>query len=244
MSTQWTQNPGGNMNIAIIGNGIVGKATKKVLIGNVSFHDPKQGLECDYKDADVVFICTPTDYVQEYLKELTHHPYVFIRSTIPFDLVVDTDFAVWPEFLTERSWQYDAKNPLCLICGGNIEQVQLLKEITDFQKWYLPNLNWFQTTNHTAALMKNATNVFYAMKVSYANMLHSLCQENNLSYNELKHCLKQDPRMGNVHWDVPGPDGKKGFGGKCFPANLELMIQQMTDNDLLIEVEKYNKKLR
>lgn len=237
MNIQWNPSLGGNMNIAIIGNGIVGKATKEVLKGNVSFHDPKQGLECDYKDADVVFICTPTDYVQEYLKELTHHPYVFIRSTIPFDLVVDTDFAVWPEFLTERSWQYDAKNPLCLICGGSIEQVQLLKEITVFQKW-------FETTNHTAALMKNATNVFYTMKVSYANMLHSLCQENNLSYNELKHCLKQDPRMGNIHWDVPGPDGQKGFGGKCFPANLELMIQQMTDNDLLLEIQKYNKNIR
>ena len=227
------------MKITIIGNGIVGKATQKTLNKDhsIRIHDTKQGIITNYRAADVIFICTPTDDTQEYINDLQGHPYVFIRSTIPFNLVKDTDFAVWPEFLTERTWKQDAVNPLCTICGGSIEQLQVLKEVTKFKKW-------FQTTNHTAALMKNATNVFYTLKVSYANMLHSLCQENDLSYNELKHCLKQDPRMGNVHWDVPGPDGQKGFGGKCFPANLELMIQQMTDNGLLLEIQKYNKNIR
>ena len=50
--------------------------------------------------------------------------------------------------------------------------------------------------------------------------------------------------MGTQHWDVPGPDGKLGYGGKCFPQNLEMMKDLIKDNDLLIEIERYNNTRR
>ena len=34
-----------------------------------------------------------------------------------------------------------------------------------------------------------------------------------------------DKRLGNSHWSVPGPDGDYGFGGHCFPKDLNAMIQ-------------------
>ena len=82
------------------------------------------------------------------------------------------------------------------------------------------------------------------MKVSFANILYDLCDKYNMSYDHLKDCILQDPRMGDEHWQVPGPDGKRGYGGKCFPQNLEIMKNQTDDNDLLVEVERYNNNVR
>ena len=35
-----------------------------------------------------------------------------------------------------------------------------------------------------------------------------------------------DGRIGNSHIDVPGHDGDMGFGGKCFPKDLNAMIKR------------------
>tara|TARA_B100001093_G_scaffold421610_1_gene413958 strand:- start:117 stop:827 length:711 start_codon:yes stop_codon:yes gene_type:complete len=232
------------MKVAIIGYGVVGKATEQILFNNnrsmlCGIHDPEQDLKCNYKDADVVFICTPTNEVEKYLKELKNKPYVFVRSTIPFALVKNTDFAVWPEFLTERTWQHDALNPTTLVIGGNVDQKQMLVELTGWTEWHL-------TENNIAAFMKNATNTFYCMKISYANMLYDTCQEEGMSFNELKHCLKQDARMGDTHWDVPGPDRHTGYGGKCLPKNLTMMKDQISSDSkkVLEQIEIYNTLIR
>ena len=34
-----------------------------------------------------------------------------------------------------------------------------------------------------------------------------------------------DGRIGHSHLNVPGPDGKFGFGGSCFPKDVQAMIQ-------------------
>ena len=33
-----------------------------------------------------------------------------------------------------------------------------------------------------------------------------------------------DGRIGHSHIAVPGPDGKLGFGGSCFPKDIQAMI--------------------
>jgi UDPglucose 6-dehydrogenase len=34
-----------------------------------------------------------------------------------------------------------------------------------------------------------------------------------------------DGRIGNSHLDVPGHDGLHGFGGKCFPKDINAFIE-------------------
>ena len=70
-------------NIAIIGHGIVGKATEEVLLkkNNIQIHDPEKGHKCDYKNADVVFICTPYEHVGRYMIELKHNQNVLRRRS-------------------------------------------------------------------------------------------------------------------------------------------------------------------
>ncbi len=35
----------------------------------------------------------------------------------------------------------------------------------------------------------------------------------------------RDGRVGHSHTQVPGPDGKRGFGGSCFPKDIQAMIK-------------------
>ena len=35
----------------------------------------------------------------------------------------------------------------------------------------------------------------------------------------------RDGRIGHSHLNVPGHDGKKGFGGSCFPKDIQAMIK-------------------
>jgi UDP-glucose 6-dehydrogenase len=33
-----------------------------------------------------------------------------------------------------------------------------------------------------------------------------------------------DDRLGKTHWSVPGPDGDFGYGGHCFPKDVNALI--------------------
>lgn len=215
------------MKVAIIGYGIVGKATHKTIQKQheVMIHDPHQGKHCIYQEADAVFICTPTENVDTYLQKLTKHSYVYVRSTIPFTLVKNKNFAVYPEFLTERYADYDALYPKCSIVGGTPEQFNMLNKVSIHDSFHY-------TTAEYAALAKLSTNVYFIQKVTFANLLYNLCQDHGLDYNKLKNTMAADERMWiHDHFDVPGHDGKLGYGGKCFPKNMETMRSLVNEND-------------
>ena len=41
--------------------------------------------------------------------------------------------------------------------------------------------------------------------------------------------MQNDKRIGNSHMQVPGPDGKLGFGGPCFPKDTKALLQYSKD---------------
>ena len=43
-------------------------------------------------------------------------------------------------------------------------------------------------------------------------------------WDDVMHGFISDGRVGNSHLDVPGHDGDHGFGGKCFPKDINAMI--------------------
>lgn len=231
------------MKIVIIGQGFVGKATALTLNQDVEWHDPPKGLTSDYKSADVVFVCCFDDVLDFYLKELENHPCVIIRSTLTPDKLDTKSFAVYPEFLVERMWQEDALNPIQIVFGGSKEQFNTLKQIStlDFSSAVI-------TTNKIASLMKVSTNAYLSVKVITMNLLYQLCNSYNINYDEFKDVLKVDSRLGHTHFDVPGPDGQFGFGGKCFPKDSALLMNalkgQKVDHSLFESVIQINKKLR
>ena len=49
----------------------------------------------------------------------------------------------------------------------------------------------------------------------------------------------------DVHFQVPGPDGNYGYGGKCFPNNLEIFKKFSNDaNFFASTIEILNRKYR
>ena len=47
-----------------------------------------------------------------------------------------------------------------------------------------------------------------------------------------------DMRIGNSHYDVPGHDGSRGYGGKCFPKDVKAFIAWAEKNNLTVDVCK------
>ena len=57
--------------------------------------------------------------------------------------------------------------------------------------------------------------------------------------------LGSDPRIGHSHTQVPGPDGRKGYGGACFPKDTKA-FSAFSQGELTVldEVIKSNNKYR
>ena len=47
--------------------------------------------------------------------------------------------------------------------------------------------------------------------------------------------LSYDDRLGKSHWSVPGPDGNLGFGGSCFPKDINALINKASELNLMLK---------
>ena len=74
-------------------------------------------------------------------------------------------------------------------------------------------------------------NSFLATKVSIMNEFKILANKIGADWNKALHGFAVDGRIGETHMDVPGPDGKLGYGGTCFPKDV---------NALLVFADKHN----
>jgi UDPglucose 6-dehydrogenase len=57
-------------------------------------------------------------------------------------------------------------------------------------------------------------------KVLFSNEVYMMCQVMGINYEEVRVLTSLDPRIGNSHTAVPGPDGFLGAGGHCFPKDM------------------------
>lgn len=76
--------------------------------------------------------------------------------------------------------------------------------------------------NEEVELAKYAHNVFLSVKVNFWNIIRYTCVDMGLDYRTVARAANLVTGfVGNEHTKVPGPDGKCGFGGKCFPKDSE-----------------------
>ena len=72
--------------------------------------------------------------------------------------------------------------------------------------------------------------------------------ESNDSWENFIKIISKDKRIGSSHMDVPGHDGKKGFGGACFPKDTAALLKYAesigVDFQSLKAVIKKNNKIR
>ena len=51
-----------------------------------------------------------------------------------------------------------------------------------------------------------------------------ICDGLDIDYDKVVEYSTYDERLGKSHWAVPGPDGKLGFGGSCFPKDINALL--------------------
>jgi len=215
--------------VGIVGCGFVGGALKQWLENNnpsikILVSDPPKGYTDSLATADVIFISihVPTEddgkqdlrLMKKIIKALPDKP-VFIRTTIlpgtSEKLSKETKKRVYfmPEFLTERTAYEDfGSQPMVFTAES-----ELLEKI-------FVGKRFIQMSSLEAEITKYAHNVFGALKVTYFNSIYHLCQKKSCFYDNVLRGILLSGYINDVHTAVPGPDGKLGYGGKCFPKDV------------------------
>jgi len=127
-----------------------------------------------------------------------------------------------PEFLTERSANFDFINQTRYILGGDKKYTN---KVADLYRWrFGDTIPVIETNYQTAELIKYMNNCFFATKVSFLNEMKQVSDRCEADWDRAVEGFIRDGRIGHSHMNVPGPDGKFGFGGKCFPKDISAMI--------------------
>jgi UDPglucose 6-dehydrogenase len=67
-------------------------------------------------------------------------------------------------------------------------------------------------------------NTFFATKVSIINEFKLLADKLGANWKDALYGFASDGRIGDSHLHVPGPDGRLGYGGTCFPKDVNALI--------------------
>jgi len=126
-----------------------------------------------------------------------------------------------PEFLTERNANQDFEKQDKVILGGH---QKITEEVAHLFKKVCPLAHICETDWTTAEMVKFTINCFLAAKVSIFNELYQVCKKLDINYDNMIALSLLDDRIGESHTQVPGWDGHFGFGGSCFPANVNIMM--------------------
>ena len=161
--------------------------------------------------------------------EANNQPVILIRSTITPGTTTKIQIeypkmhiVFNPEFLTERSAKFDFINQSRFIVGGSWGNTMKVEHL---YKWRFGESTPVVRTNYqTAELIKYMNNCFFATKVSFLNEMYQIADKCGANWEEAVDGFVRDGRVGHSHMNVPGPDGKFGFGGSCFPKDIQAMI--------------------
>tara|TARA_R100001129_G_scaffold151310_2_gene113562 strand:+ start:1982 stop:2845 length:864 start_codon:yes stop_codon:yes gene_type:complete len=127
-----------------------------------------------------------------------------------------------PEFLTERSAKFDFINQARFILGGEPEDTKKVAGL--FSTRFGSSTPTIQTNFETAEFIKYMNNCYFATKVSFMNEMKLIADQSGVDWATAVDGFVRDGRVGHSHLAVPGPDGKCGFGGSCFPKDIQALM--------------------
>jgi UDPglucose 6-dehydrogenase len=123
-----------------------------------------------------------------------------------------------PEFLREGAAISDFLRPDRVVIGCTDEEaIAILKDL--FRPLYLIETPFVITTPESAEMIKYASNVFLATKVSFINEIANLCGLLGADVHDVAKGMGMDRRIG-PNFLHPGP----GFGGSCFPKDTRALV--------------------
>lgn len=223
--------------------GLAALVTKGLQSGRLVFTtDLNQAMDT----ALVIFIAvgTPSNldgsadlsYIDEVARNIgsrmTGYKVVATKSTVPVGTAtrvreiikahqpkpVNFDVASNPEFLREGSAIEDFMRPDRVVIGVESEQAAaILKDL--YRPLYLIETPFVVTTVQTAEVIKYASNVFLATKISFINEVANLCELVEANVQTVAKAMGLDKRIGPKFLHA-GP----GFGGSCFGKDTAALV--------------------
>lgn len=246
-----------DITIGIIGGGVVGQATARSYIEHVKevrVHDrvrerSTHGFIATVSESDIVFICLPETEVEE----MFHHMVGagdydsrkinwVLKSTVPIGTTrrLHEQYGLKnlvhsPEFLTARCATIDAQMPARNIIGLPMPQPVIIdghynrlgQFVRDLYNNRWPGVPSYIMTSDESEAVKLFQNAFFAVKVAFWNEVNSLAVKLGLDWQRVLNAILADGRIHPSHTQVPGPDGKYGFGGACLPKDLQQLVEMM-----------------
>ena len=245
-----------NYKLGIIGHGYVGESQSFAFSPtfDVRVYD-KDSLKSTHSlnevlDSDFIFVCVPTpmkkdgsqdlSFVESFFKTAKDGPIYIIKSTIIpgttnllNEKFKNLKIVFSPEFLTERTAKLDILTQSRIILGGDKSLTSKVRKIYDIR---FKNKTVIETDSLTAEYIKYMNNTFFASKVSIMNEFYRLANHLGVDWEAALYGFVSDQRIGDSHLNVPGPDGKLGFGGTCFPKDINAFISFAKKNNVNMNV--------
>ena len=245
-----------DITIGVIGHGYVGESQSFAFSPSfdVKLYD-KESLKSTHSieevlKSDFVFVCVPTpmkkngsqdlSYIENFFETADEIPVYIIKSTV---VPGTTNFlnrkfknlkiVFSPEFLTERTAKLDILTQTRIILGGDKNLTSKVKEIYNIR---FKNKTVIETDSLTAEYIKYMNNTFFASKVSIMNEFYRFAKHLGVDWDTALYGFVSDQRIGDSHLNVPGPDGKLGFGGTCFPKDINAFISFAKKNNINMNV--------
>src|SRR3989344_1213554 len=196
--------------------------------------DPKKNFNDDINQAEIVFIAVPTppakdgsadlSALESSFKKLKGNKIAVIKSTVTpgttesFQKKYPNHKILFnPEFLTARRAWEDFIKPDRQIVGFTNESVEaayivlsILPKAPFMSPWGINTNRWIHIDATEAEMIKYASNVQYARKVNFANIMSSLAQKLGANYENVRLAMGADFRIGGSHIDV-AHGGYRGF---------------------------------
>ncbi len=166
----------------------------------------------------------------EWLKDVIDR---YNKNSQPFNVASN------PEFLKEGTAINDFMNPDRIVIGVNNEiAAQFLVKL------YEPlNAPILVTDINSAEIIKHASNAFLSMKISFINAVANVCELAGADVKKVAKGIGLDQRIGEAFLNAG-----IGFGGFCFPKDLEAFIAISEslgyEFNLLKEVKNINEQQR
>jgi nucleotide sugar dehydrogenase len=203
----------------------------------------------DMNQCDVIFVCVPTpmessgkchlSIVESVMQDLSividpSKNFVVLRSTVPPGTCERLGCYFMPEFLTEKNYIQDFIDCENWIIGLRNQPFDnrfqdvirlLFQSAKDAGQIKHERVHFLQ--NKEAEMVKYFRNTYLSVKVSFCNEMEEFCRHQGMDYEAVRFAATLDSRIGGSHSIVPGHDGKRGFGGTCFPKDTNALLYEM-----------------
>lgn len=135
-----------------------------------------------------------------------------------------------PEFLMEKTAEYDARNPKRNIVGVTKLDKRMIEK-GERVLAVLPKAPFEKVMQaREAEMIKYVGNTYLYTKIIFFNIMYDYIKKQKMDYENIRLAVVADPRIGESHTKIIDNSGHtrkpgRGAGGHCFMKDFEALLQ-------------------